>query len=300
MNKKKRNVIDKAHELFIEQGYHATSIQDILNHSGISKGSFYNYFSSKGELFKAVFNLILENLKTDRDKMLIGKDIKDMKIFKEQVSLMVEFNKRNKINQLIEDVLVSSDPELIKFIKQSRYVFLNWVYERFLDIFPHDKEPYLIDGAVIFTGIMHNILLMGNVMKGKMNVVQVVDYSMDRIITILEDISTEGIRLFARENINTLLPQSEYDDFFNNEFSIVTLQLKKVIEKKFDGEERKMTTCLNLLYFIQEEIMNNKQPREFLIESALTTLKNSEEFNRLKEYIEYEHILAKMKYYPIS
>lgn len=300
MNKKKRHVIDKAHELFIEQGYHATSIQDILNRSGISKGSFYNYFSSKGELFKAVFNLIQENAQLERDKLLIGEDIKDMNIFKEQISIMIEMNKRNKINQLIDDVLVSNDPELFKYIKQFKSYFLHWVYERFIDIFPRNKEVYLVDCAVIFTGIMQNILYTSRALKTTINVEQMVDYTMDRMITILEDISTEDVHLFESEKLNALLPQTEFNNFFNNDFSVATLNLKKIIEKSFSVEEPKIKTCLNLLYFIQEEMLNNKEPRKFLIESALSTLKNSDEFNSLKEYLQYEQILANMKYYPIS
>ncbi|WP_144510815.1 TetR/AcrR family transcriptional regulator [Bacillus sp. FJAT-22090] len=300
MNKKKRYVIDKAHELFIEQGYHATSIQDIINRSGISKGSFYNYFSSKSELFKAVFNLIKVNMEMERDKLLIGEDIKDMNIFKEQISFMVDFNKRNRLNQLIEDVLVSNDPELIKFIRQSRFLFFHWVYERFLDIFPSDKKVYLIDCAVMFTGIIQHILHTSHALKKTISVKQIVNYTMDRVIVMLEDISAEGIHLFASENINTLLPQSDYNNFFNNGLSIATLNLKKMIEKSFGADEEKRAACLSLLYFIQEEIMNKKEPRKFLIESALSTLKNSEEFNSLEEYIQYEQSLASMKYHPIS
>jgi len=300
MNMKKRHVIDKAHELFIEQGYHATSIQDILNRSGISKGSFYNYFSSKGELFKAVFNLIQENVQLERDKLLIGEDIRDMNIFKAQISMMMEINKRNKIAQLIDDVLVSNDLDLIKFIKQFRFFFLHWVYERFIDIFPRDKEIYLVDCTVIFAGIMQNMLFTSSALKTTITMEKLVDYSMDRIITILDDISAKGVRLFEHEKLNTLLPQSESNYFFNNEFSIATSSLKKAVEKSFSIEKQKAATYLNLLFFIQEEIMNNKEPRKFLIESALTSLKNSNEFNHLKEYLQYEQILANMKYYPIS
>ena len=47
--------------------------------------------------------------------------------------------------------------------------------------------------------------------------------------------------------------------------------------------------------------MNNKEEsRHFLIESALTTLKTSSEFNHTKEYLQYEQILAEMNYYPIA
>ena len=42
MNDRKLHVVNMAHQLFIEKGFQATSIQDILDYSGISKGTFYN------------------------------------------------------------------------------------------------------------------------------------------------------------------------------------------------------------------------------------------------------------------
>ncbi|QGS69069.1 TetR family transcriptional regulator [Oceanobacillus sp. 143] len=47
MNDKKKNVVKVAHQLFIEKGFQSTSIQDILDVSGISKGTFYKYFHLK-------------------------------------------------------------------------------------------------------------------------------------------------------------------------------------------------------------------------------------------------------------
>ncbi|PGY13027.1 TetR/AcrR family transcriptional regulator [Bacillus sp. AFS031507] len=300
MNKKKRNVIDKAHELFIEKGYHATSIQDILNHSGISKGSFYNYFISKGELFKAVYNLILDNMKMERDKLLIGEDITDKDIFIEQVHFMIEHNRKNKLNQLIEDVLVSNEPELIKFIKQGRYLYLKWIYGRFLNIFPNNQAKYMVDCAVLYLGMMEHILNTSNVLHRTIPLRQIAAYCLERVMTILDDISRKDIQLFVPEDINQLLPKSDYHDFFNNEFSMATLNVKKVIEKKFEAENPKSATYINLLYFIQEELMNNKvDPREFLIESALTTLKTVSEIINTNEFNRYEQMLAKMNFYPI-
>lgn len=301
MNKKKRNVIDKARELFIEKGYHGTSIQDILNHSGISKGSFYNYFPSKGELFKAVFTLMQENMRIKRDELLIGEDITDKEVFIIQVSLMMEYNRKNKLLQLVEDVFVSNEPELIKYIKQSRYLFVNWVYERFLNIFPEHQEKYMVDCAVLYTGMIQNILHTSNVLNGTITLQQITTYCMDRVCTILDDISKKNIQLFTSEAMNQLLPRSIYNEFFNNEFSIATLNVKKIIEKQFNPKDPRQTTYVNLLFFIQKEIMNNKEDsRQYLIESALTTLKMSSEVNHTNEYLQYEQILAEMNYYPIA
>lgn len=300
MNKKKRNVIDKAHELFSEKGYHGTSIQDILDHSSISKGSFYNYFPSKGELFKAVFNLIQEDMRKKRDELLIGEDIRDKEIFIKQIVFMMEMNRKNKIIQLIEEVLVSNEPELIKYIKQTKDFFTTWIYERFSDIFSEDQAKYMVDCAVIYTGMMQNILYTSNRQNGMITVEQMTTYCLQRVMTILDDVSQKDIQLFAPENMTTLLSQSDNQNCFNNEFSIATLSVKKLIEKQFDLDDPKITTYVELLYFIQKEILINKEkPRQFLIESALTTLKSSGELHQTKEYVEYERTLAQMNYFPI-
>ncbi|MBB6673310.1 TetR/AcrR family transcriptional regulator [Cohnella nanjingensis] len=39
-----------AMELFIKQGYHATSIDEVAKHAGISKGLLYNYYKGKEDL----------------------------------------------------------------------------------------------------------------------------------------------------------------------------------------------------------------------------------------------------------
>ena len=54
MNNKKHQVLLTAQRLFIEKGFAATSVQDIINESKISKGTFYNYFSSKNECIIAI------------------------------------------------------------------------------------------------------------------------------------------------------------------------------------------------------------------------------------------------------
>jgi AcrR family transcriptional regulator len=46
----KEKIRATAMELFMKQGYYATSISDIATHSGISKGLLYNYYKGKEEL----------------------------------------------------------------------------------------------------------------------------------------------------------------------------------------------------------------------------------------------------------
>ncbi len=41
-------------QLFLEQGYHATSMRQIAEHAGLALGGIYNHFSSKEEIFEAI------------------------------------------------------------------------------------------------------------------------------------------------------------------------------------------------------------------------------------------------------
>ena len=45
---------DAALTLFMEQGYHATSMRQIANQAGLALGGIYNHFSSKEDIFAAI------------------------------------------------------------------------------------------------------------------------------------------------------------------------------------------------------------------------------------------------------
>ena len=59
------DVLDRAVDLFWVNGYAATSMEDLVNHLGINRGSLYSTFGSKQELYE----LALERyLSTGRDR----------------------------------------------------------------------------------------------------------------------------------------------------------------------------------------------------------------------------------------
>lgn len=47
-------IIDAAYQLFLDQGFHATSLRQIVQKSGVTMGGIYNYFASKEEIWQAV------------------------------------------------------------------------------------------------------------------------------------------------------------------------------------------------------------------------------------------------------
>lgn len=50
----RQTIEDAALTLFLEQGYHATSMRQIAERAGLALGGIYNHFSSKEEIFEAI------------------------------------------------------------------------------------------------------------------------------------------------------------------------------------------------------------------------------------------------------
>ena len=50
-----QRIIDAACELFLEQGYHGTSMRQIAERAGLTMGGIYNHFGGKESIWEAVF-----------------------------------------------------------------------------------------------------------------------------------------------------------------------------------------------------------------------------------------------------
>jgi AcrR family transcriptional regulator len=51
---RRTEILDAAQGLFLSRGYDATTVNDLLNAVGISKGAFYHYFSAKEDVLQAL------------------------------------------------------------------------------------------------------------------------------------------------------------------------------------------------------------------------------------------------------
>ena len=59
-------------DLFSRQGYNATGIQQITDHAGVPKGSFYNHFESKEVFAVAIIEQYAEHLQRSWEAMMVA------------------------------------------------------------------------------------------------------------------------------------------------------------------------------------------------------------------------------------
>ncbi|MDD3764661.1 MAG: TetR/AcrR family transcriptional regulator [Nevskiales bacterium] len=72
LSKRERNkianrsaILDAARRCFLDQGYEAVTIRDVIRHSGLAAGTFYNYFPDKESLFRALAETQLTTLQDE-------------------------------------------------------------------------------------------------------------------------------------------------------------------------------------------------------------------------------------------
>lgn len=63
LDARRRQILDGATRCFARNGFHATSMQDVLREADLSAGAVYRYFSSKEELIGAIVTEVLDNVR---------------------------------------------------------------------------------------------------------------------------------------------------------------------------------------------------------------------------------------------
>lgn len=96
--KKKRVILESAHACFAKKGFLVATMNDIVEHSGMSKGAIYNYFTSKDEIY-----LELMKETTERTYDNLNESIQHFKTALEKINYLFDLY-LNSDDRDIEDL----------------------------------------------------------------------------------------------------------------------------------------------------------------------------------------------------
>jgi TetR/AcrR family transcriptional regulator len=121
-NEKKEKIIKSAIKEFIEEGFTGASTNTIVKNAGISKGSLFNYFENKENLYIYLVKINMEKLLSNfKEKQ---KEIKSLKFFeglKFFIYLNIDFfTKHPETFKFLAKALINSPPEIRENIQQAK------------------------------------------------------------------------------------------------------------------------------------------------------------------------------------
>ncbi len=120
----REEILEKAMNLFWKQGYHATSIQELVDHLGINRASIYNSFGDKKEIFFQAFNHYKQKNFDAVQNLFEGQDsVKEG--FQQLFAQAIKNNQKEEelkgcfvVNNITE--LANKDPEMLTLLTQNR------------------------------------------------------------------------------------------------------------------------------------------------------------------------------------
>jgi len=204
MNNRKRKVADVALKLFVEKGIQQTSIQEIIEKSNISKGTFYNYFSSKNDCIAEILESLRYDASQQRISIQIGRDAQDRGIFIEQITVLSRLNEERNLNALFEAILSSNEKELKKLVLQHRIYEMEWLSNRFIEVMGEDIREYSFEGTILFFGMLQHMLFTMRITNTTYSLHHLVDAILSYIELIMPLMIKRGSQMLNHSAIDLL------------------------------------------------------------------------------------------------
>jgi AcrR family transcriptional regulator len=151
---RRKEIMSTAAYFFMTKGYEETSVNSIVEHLNIAKGTFYHYFKSKEEILGAILEDYLEQ-------------------FAKQIRLIAYSTNRNayeKMQYVLENIIVSNEEpkQLTSHVEDNKSGKLHQMmeekfYEKFKPIIVYILEQGIEEGSfkILYPEEITEILLLG-------------------------------------------------------------------------------------------------------------------------------------------
>jgi AcrR family transcriptional regulator len=115
-NPKRELILRIGKELFWKYGFRRVTVEEICKEAGVSKMTYYKFFSNKPDLVKTIMDTLLSNA-LEKYRQIINSKVP----YPEKVSQMIEL-KREQVktmsSEFFKDYVQSADPEMINYLNQ--------------------------------------------------------------------------------------------------------------------------------------------------------------------------------------
>lgn len=277
LKEKEKGIMDAAIKLFGKKGYDATSVQEIVNEAGISKGAFYLHYKSKQALLLAIFQYYYDSF-INEFKDLKGRNLPPRELFIKQIEAQYRFilgQKEFLIMQARERIFNESIGQMLNKMRnestQSHKESLSSIYGEKIN-------PYVWDLTMLVQGMMHPFLELLIFDKIKIDL-----YDLGKYILNQTDHLAEG--LITSASSSPLLTEDIVMDMelpFHKvkiDKADVLIEIEEAKAKYSDSKDLSIT-----LEVLEEEI-KKEEPRIPVIEGMLANLKKENKLKKLQTQI---------------
>ncbi|AFQ29296.1 TetR/AcrR family transcriptional regulator [Bacillus thuringiensis] len=278
MKEKERLIIESAMKLFATKGVNATSVQEIVTASGISKGAFYLYFKSKDELLLATLRYYYDKI---QKKML---DIEQESLLPREKfakQLHCQFNDIQKHKEFIimhaRENAIPFNKEVEEFMMRMKLESHAFYRNSLLSIYDEKIMPYLLDLVIMVEGICRGYLELIILQATEIDLSYVSAFILKRVDNLVDGlVESSEEPILHEEKLGEFLCKSELiKEQVKEHFLKEIIGFKRTLADQLEDDELLVT--LDVL----EAEMRLLNPRIPVIRGMLANL---EVYPELKEF----------------
>ncbi|WP_433944388.1 TetR/AcrR family transcriptional regulator [Paenibacillus sp. SN-8-1] len=284
---KRKHIIRTAMELFSVKGSSATSMQEIAEHCGMSKGSLYLHFKSKVELEISIYNHCYQMLQ----EHLIEVD--------QETGLSPKESLRKQIEVLLSLVLELREFLLMQFrewvtygkknfepqcVKDNNLMLLSWAQTKLVRVYGPEIAPYAADLTLFLQGSFGSYIRL--LFDPRINIsIQMMSEHLMFALDQLSDgfLHKRPLPLFSAEMLEWA--HEGIEALASNRHPLQVIKSMKNRARDLSLSPERKEEIHDSLHILEQEIVE-LQPRRVILQGMLRNLENipelDEEFKELE------------------
>lgn len=298
MNEKKKLIITTALKLFSAKGSAATSMQEIAELCGMSKGSLYLIFKSKEELEAStmeycIYTLLDEMSQIEHEAGLTSRERlhKQIETLLLHVSELKEFLRVQLRSMMMDDEQQHPSRKCDPHHRDMEIRTLHWFKDKLEDLYGPEIEPYTVDLILLTHGLFLSYVKIWftempslTVSKMAANLLQTMDYAAHGLL----DQRPEP--LISLENWPAWTSESKSDSTMMRHPIHIIKQMQDIVTTDLSAGQSR-NDALETIAILKQEMMEFT-PRRAIILGMMHNLENIPAIESL--HSELQHILDAM------
>ncbi|TWT04958.1 TetR/AcrR family transcriptional regulator [Planomicrobium sp. CPCC 101079] len=270
---KRRELMKQAVHFFSMKGFHQTSVQEIAQASGISKGAFYKHFDSKESLFIEIIKQHHEEIISETSAIHFLEHLDPLEVFNRKIAIEIErvLDNHEFFLMVFKDFPPSESEQIAALFQELQTSAMASHKKSILEAFGSKVEPFLLDLATVLGGMLREYFIT--------------------LIFESKQVSPIKLSAFITGSIHAIVQQlDELDPVLSEEQTFIDQrnELLKGIEDKIQRLSSENDRLLPSFELLKKEL-GKKEPKIFLVEALLVYLKQEQQLehdvNRLEKLI---------------
>lgn len=270
-------------KLFSVKSFHQTSMQEIADVCGMSKGSLYIHFKSKEELllniFQYYFQLIEDQIiQVDQEPHGNERDRFCRKL-EVQLNHFIEYQEFYKMQ--MQEIKGLADESINKYIQQKNEMWFHRMQQSLLKIYGNDLNPFVIDCTLLFNGMIAEYMKLMIINKFPLQIQDVIHFLLRQLDFIVKGITQDQMpTLISLDKWNKVFQNRSFQLEMSHPLSLVYQMKEKMDHWDVSNEQREI--ALESIRVLEQELLEIA-PRKVILQGMLLNLQGIKELDFIRE-----------------